>query len=105
MLSDIEGSTVDAQLSDYLGKVYDQLRSQQSDIVKELFRGSTEGRLALYYLMNHGAFINAKNDDDWDEIEGEIMKLFLGQLIPQAWSLAPTLQAGDNDAYSNVFFV
>lgn len=60
----------------------------QSDLVKGLFSGSTEGRLALHWLTSEGAFISDAGTD-WQDVETAIKKAFFGTLIPEAWRLAP----------------
>lgn len=102
----MEGKSVEAQLSALLGAIYDSLRTMLSDHLEQLFSGSVESGLALNSLLKDGAFMRFEEDETaWNDLEDDIRKLALGSLVPGAWKVAPTMQNGDSDKYSNPFFV
>lgn len=56
-------------------------------------------------MVADGAMIHYKDEHDWKDLENEIMKLFMGAIIPEAWKHAPDLKPDDQNKYSAPFFL
>ncbi|KAK2766214.1 hypothetical protein FQN54_007730 [Arachnomyces sp. PD_36] len=103
---DLEGDSSDAKLTELLGRIYDRMRDTQRELVKSLFsQEDSEAVLGLRYLIEDGASMRSSLDADWESLDEDIMKLFLGLMIPNAWSIAPKFADSQYKTWSNPFVV